>query len=104
MIELFVKNGRLMVLMIALLIVSGLASVHSLPRAEDPTMVNLSMKEDDYQELQSCRGYEERTIVFFKLITFLIYFTNEIICSYYISKQRALKYAKNPKSIFLPPQ
>ena len=40
MIELFVKNGRLMVLMIALLIVSGLASLHSLPRAEDPTMVN----------------------------------------------------------------
>ncbi|WP_068546900.1 efflux RND transporter permease subunit [Thalassotalea crassostreae] len=40
MIELFVKNGRLMVLMIAIIIVAGLASLSVLPRAEDPTMVN----------------------------------------------------------------
>lgn len=40
MIELFVKNGRLMALFIILLIVSGLASLHVLPRSEDPTMVN----------------------------------------------------------------
>lgn len=40
MIELFVKNGRLMTLMILLLIVSGLASLQVLPRMEDPSMVN----------------------------------------------------------------
>lgn len=40
MIELFVKNGRLMTLMILIIIVSGLASLHVLPRSEDPDMVN----------------------------------------------------------------
>ncbi|WNC69771.1 efflux RND transporter permease subunit [Thalassotalea nanhaiensis] len=40
MIELFVKNGRLMTLMILIIIVSGLASLHILPRSEDPDMVN----------------------------------------------------------------
>ncbi len=40
MIELFVKNGRLMVLMIIVLIVSGWSSLQVLPRSEDPIMTN----------------------------------------------------------------
>ncbi|KGK01009.1 efflux RND transporter permease subunit [Thalassotalea sp. ND16A] len=40
MIEAFVKNGRLMALLIILIIVSGFAAVNVLPRSEDPHMVN----------------------------------------------------------------
>ena len=40
MIPTFVKNGRLMTLVIALLIVSGLAALSTLPRTEDPRIEN----------------------------------------------------------------
>jgi len=40
MIRSFVKNGRLMSLTIALLIVSGLAALSTLPRTEDPRITN----------------------------------------------------------------
>ncbi|TKB44557.1 efflux RND transporter permease subunit [Thalassotalea mangrovi] len=40
MIEIFVRNGRLMALLIILLVVAGLASLSALPRSEDPTMEN----------------------------------------------------------------
>ncbi|WP_394172489.1 efflux RND transporter permease subunit [Thalassotalea litorea] len=40
MIEMFVRNGRLMALLIILLIVAGLASLSALPRSEDPSMEN----------------------------------------------------------------
>ncbi len=40
MIEIFVKNTRLLVLLIALIIVAGMASLHVLPRTEDPSMIN----------------------------------------------------------------
>ncbi|WP_371379524.1 efflux RND transporter permease subunit [Thalassotalea aquiviva] len=40
MIDLLVKNGRFITLIIALLMVSGLASLHLLPRMEDPSMTN----------------------------------------------------------------
>ncbi|NQY35658.1 MAG: efflux RND transporter permease subunit [Alteromonadaceae bacterium] len=40
MIPAFVKNGRLMTLVIALLIVSGLAALSTLPRTEDPRIQN----------------------------------------------------------------
>lgn len=40
MIELFIKNTRLLVLMIVLIVVAGLGSLHVLPRTEDPSMTN----------------------------------------------------------------
>ena len=40
MIRSFVKNGRLMSLTIALLIVSGVAALSTLPRTEDPRIEN----------------------------------------------------------------
>ncbi|WP_286263219.1 efflux RND transporter permease subunit [Thalassotalea atypica] len=40
MIRSFVRNGRLMSLVIALLIVSGLAAITTLPRTEDPRIMN----------------------------------------------------------------
>ncbi|QBY05401.1 efflux RND transporter permease subunit [Thalassotalea sp. HSM 43] len=40
MIEVFVRNGRMMALLMAIIIVSGLASLSVLPRSEDPTLEN----------------------------------------------------------------
>ncbi|MEW6998023.1 efflux RND transporter permease subunit [Colwelliaceae bacterium BS250] len=40
MIASFLKNGRLMTLLILLIIVSGSAALHVLPRSEDPDMIN----------------------------------------------------------------
>ncbi|GAL14884.1 AcrB/AcrD/AcrF family protein [Vibrio astriarenae] len=40
MIELILRNTRLLILVTALLIVSGLSALQSLPRAEDPLITN----------------------------------------------------------------